>query len=415
MSRPIPLQLRLCMFLNYCAYAVLLNSVGVAVLQAQRCFGVSLVEAGSLAIFKGAGILSGALVAGTFLKRIGYKRAMLAALAASALALVAVPFFANFAALKWVFLITGLCYGVMKVTLYSTVGLLAPDKQEHGSLLAFVESFYKIGSLLTFVVFAAFTDNADPRSTSWAQAYTLLAGVMLVAFFLLWPTALDESSVQDAPGRPWLEPLLDLLRLAATPVAATLGVLVFASIVSEHGFINWLPTFNHRVLGLTPSLGIQLAGLYAVCAIVGRVGVGFVLRCVAWFPVLVTCVIGAGVTLVAGLLAASGVEHGVVEHWHAAPLATFLLPLAGLFVGPVWPLIHSAALTSLPVARQNTLASLSVVFSSTSGAIGTPLLGLIFARFGGVAALGALLFPVALLAIGGVALRRVTSRGTPPS
>ncbi|HLP24609.1 MAG TPA: MFS transporter, partial [Acidobacteriota bacterium] len=242
MSRPVPLQLRLCMFLNYCAYAIQLNSVGIAVLQVQRSFGVSVVEASTLALYKGGGILTGALIAGTFLKRIGYKRAMLAALAASTLALAAVPLFVSFTAVKLVFLVTGVSYGLMKVALYSTIGLLAPDKKAHASLLSFVESFYKIGSLLTFVVFAAFTNNADPHSTSWSFAYSLLAGLMAVAFALLWPTPLDESSVREEPGRPFYLPLLEMLRLAAMPVAVTLGFLVFACIVTEHGFINWLPT-----------------------------------------------------------------------------------------------------------------------------------------------------------------------------
>ncbi len=409
MSRPVPLQLRLCMFLNYCAYAIQLNSVGIAVLQAQRSFGVSVVEASTLALYKGGGILGGALLAGAFLKRIGYKRAMLAALAASTLALVAVPLFVSFATVKLVFLVTGVSYGLMKVALYSTIGLLAPDKKAHASLLSFVESFYKIGSLLTFVVFAAFTNNADPRSTSWAFAYSLLAALMALAFALLLPTPLDESSVREEPGRPWHLPLLEMLRLAAMPVALTLGFLVFACIVTEHGFINWLPTFNAKVMGLVPSLGIQLAGLYAIFAIIGRVSVGFVLRRVAWFPVLVGCVVGAALALGTGLVAASAAAVTAdVADWRVVPAAVWLLPLTGLFVGPIWPLIHSAALTSLPVARHNTLASLSVVFSSTSGAIGTPLLGLVFARFGGIAALAALFGPLAIMAVGGVALRRVT-------
>ncbi|MBX3736452.1 MAG: MFS transporter [Candidatus Didemnitutus sp.] len=409
MFRPVPLQLRLCMFLNYCAYAVQLNSVGIAVLQVQRSFDVSVVAASTLALYKGGGILAGALLAGAFLKRIGYRRAMLLALAASALALVAVPLFVSFTAVKLVFLVTGVSYGLMKVALYSTIGLLAPDKQAHASLLSFVESFYKIGSLLTFVVFAAFTNNADPHSTSWSYAYSLLALVMAVAFALLWRTPLDESAVREAPGRPLHLPLWEMLQLAAMPVAVTLGFLVFACIVTEHGFINWLPTFNAKVMGLVPSLGIQLAGLYAVCAIAGRVSVGFVLRRVAWFPVLIWCVVGAVAVLAVGLAAAGGTDVAKdVSDWRLVPVAVWLLPLAGLFVGPVWPLIHSAALTSLPVARHNTLASLSVVFSSTSGAIGTPLLGVVFAHFGGIAALAALFVPLAIMVVGGLALRRIT-------
>ena len=407
MSAPAPLQLRLCMFLNYCAYAIQLNSVGIAVLQTQRSFGVSLVEASTLAFYKGLGILGGALIAGSFLKRIGYKRAMLIALGASAAVLVAVPLFVSFTAVKVVFLVTGLSYGLMKVALYSTVGLISPGKKEHASLLSFVESFYKIGSLLTFVMFAAFTNNEDPHSTSWSYAYSVLAVLMLAAFFLLYPTPLDESSVREDPAKPLYLPILEMVRLAITPVAITLGFLVFACIVTEHGFINWLPTFNHKVMGLVPSLGIQLAGLYAVCAIIGRVSVGFVLRRVAWFPVLVACLAGATVVLIVGLLAVRSVPLAAIADWREAPLAVFLLPVTGLFIGPIWPVMHSAALTSLPVARHNTLASLSVVFSSTSGAIGTPLLGVVFQHYGGVAALAALLGPLAIMAVGVVALRRV--------
>lgn len=407
MSAHAPLQLKLCMFLNYCAYAIQLNSVGIAVLQTQRSFGVTLVEASTLAFYKGLGILIGALVAGSFLKRIGYKRAMLIALGASAAVLIAVPLFVSFPAVKIVFLVTGVCYGLMKVALYSTIGLISPGKREHASLLSFVESFYKIGSLLTFVVFAAFTDNGDPLSTSWSYAYSLLAGVMLVAFFLLYPTPLDESSVREDPAKPLYLPILELVRLAITPVAITLGFLVFACIVTEHGFINWLPTFNNKVMGLVPSLGIQLAGLYAVFAIIGRVGVAYVLRRVAWFPVLLFCIVGATVVLLAGLAAGQSASIAVVAHWREAPLAVFLLPLTGLFVGPIWPVMHSAALTSLPVTRHSTLASLSVVFSSTSGAIGTPLLGVVFQLYGGLAALAALLIPLLILAVGVVVLRRV--------
>ncbi|RXK53674.1 MFS transporter [Oleiharenicola lentus] len=408
MSAPAaPLQLRLCMFLNYCAYAIQLNSVGIAVLQTQRSFGVSLVEASTLAFYKGLGILSGALIAGSFLKRIGYKRAMLIALAASALVLVAVPVFVSFTAVKAVFLVTGLSYGLMKVALYSTIGLISPGKKEHASLLSFVESFYKIGSLLTFIVFAAFTNNNDPHSTSWSYAYTLLAGLMAVAFVLLVSTPLDESSVREDSAKPLYLPFLEMARLAITPVAVTLAFLVFAAIVTEHGFINWLPTFNTKVMGLVPTLGIQLAGLYAIFAIIGRVGVGFVLKRVAWFPVLVACIAGAAGVLVLGLLAARGVVLSAVADWREVPLAVWLLPLTGLFVGPIWPVMHSAALTTLPAARHNTLASLSVVFSSTSGAVGTPLLGVVFHHYGGLVALAALLVPLAILAMGIVVLRRV--------
>jgi fucose permease len=198
-----------------------------------------------------------------------------------------------------------------------------------------------------------------------------------------------------------------MLRLAVMPVAITLAFLVFSAIVIEHGFINLLPTFNNQVMGLLPKLGIQLAALYAIFSIIGRMSVGFLLRRISWFPIMVACIVATIIVLIAGLMAARGPMPINDGKWSHAPLATLLLCLTGLFVGPIWPVIHSAALTTLPVSRHNTLASLSVVFSSISGAIGTPLLGMMFFRYGGVAAFTTLLIPLLILIGGIISLRQI--------
>src|SRR5258705_2081139 len=109
----------------------------------------------------------------------------------------------------------------MKVALYSTVGLIAATRTEHASLLTYVEACYKIGGLLTFVVFAAFIDNARPESTSWANAYLVLALLMAVAFGLLFTTKLDESQVRADASQPIFLSFLEMLRLAVTPMVIT--------------------------------------------------------------------------------------------------------------------------------------------------------------------------------------------------
>lgn len=396
------------MFLNYCAYAIQLSSVGVAVLQVQRSFGVSMIAASALAVYKGLGILFGALVAGAFVKRIGYRRAMLIALGASALVLALLPALASFVAVKVAFLVTGMSYGLMKVALYSTVGLIAPTRQEHASLLTYVEACYKIGGLLTFVVFAAFTDNARPESTSWINAYLVLALLMAAAFALLLTTKLDESRVREEAGQPVLLSFLDMLRLAVTPMVITLGFLVISCVVTEQGIMNWLPSINTTVLHLAPSMGIQLAGINAAWLIAGRLCTGFVLHRVSWYPVLMTCVLGTAAVLLIALFCQGEPPVATITRWSDAPLTAWLLPVTGFFIGPIFPVIHSAALMSLPVARHSTLASLSVVFSSSAGAIGTALLGVVFQYYGGVAALYTLLIPLAVMLAGFHVLRRVT-------
>lgn len=400
------------MFLNYCAYSIQLSSVGIAVLQVQRSFGISLVTASTLALYKGLGIFLGAVVVGSFVKRIGYRNAMLIALGTSGVVLGLVPLVVSFDMMKVVFLVTGMCYGLIKVAMYSTIGLVSPDCKSHASLLSFVEAFYKVGSLLTFVVFAAFTDDTHPESTSWANAYYVLAALMLTALGLLFATKIDERAVRDAEPKPLFQPFVEMARLATTSIALTLGMLVVATVVTEHGFMNWLPTFNTKVLNLTTSLSIQLAGFYAAWSIAGRISIGFIARRVHWFPVITGCVFGAATVLIVALLLKGDMPAEPVSDWRKAPLTVLLLTVAGLFVAPIFPMMHSAALTSLPVARHSTLASISVLCSSIAGAFGTPLIGLIFQKYGGVVALSSLLVPITVLLVGIVAMRRITQART---
>lgn len=409
MMRPPPhLQLRLCLFLNYCAYSLQLSSVGIAVLQVQRNFGLSVATASTLAVYKGFGILLGAVGLGSFVKRIGHRRAMLIGLGGSALVLALVPLMVSFTMIKVVFFVTGLGYGLVKVAMYSTIGLISPTKQAHANLLGLVEGFYKVGSLLTFLVFAAFTDDLNPASTSWANGYVVLAALMLVAFGLLLATKLDESELREDGSKPALVPLIEMARLAATPLAITLATLVLATVGTEFGFMNFLPSFNNQVMNLTPALGIKLAGLFSLWSVVGRFAAAFVVRRVEWFKVLGVCVVGTATLLVVGLLLKGSTPQGTITDWRDVPLTVHLLALVGIFVAPIFPLIHTAALTSLPVARHSTLASISVLCSSMAGAFGTPLVGLVFQYYGGFTALYSLLVPIAVILAGITVLRRIT-------
>ena len=65
------------MYLNYFVFAILLNSVGIVILKAQRNYGVDELEASILEAFKDLPIAIVSFLVASFLPRIGYKRAML--------------------------------------------------------------------------------------------------------------------------------------------------------------------------------------------------------------------------------------------------------------------------------------------------------------------------------------------------
>ena len=73
--------IKLSLYVNYFVFAILLNSVGIVILKSIHRYGVREVEASVLEAYKDLPIAIVSFMVASFLPRIGYKRAMLAALA----------------------------------------------------------------------------------------------------------------------------------------------------------------------------------------------------------------------------------------------------------------------------------------------------------------------------------------------
>ena len=73
--------IKLSLFINYFIFAILLNSVGTVIFQVQNSYGVSESSASVLEAFKDLSIAVTSFQVASFIARIGYKRAMLLALA----------------------------------------------------------------------------------------------------------------------------------------------------------------------------------------------------------------------------------------------------------------------------------------------------------------------------------------------
>jgi fucose permease len=53
------------------------------------------------------------------------------------------------------------------------------------------------------------------------------------------------------------------------------------------------------------------------------------------------------------------------------PLIGFAFPLVGLFIAPIYPLLNSVVLSSLPQKLHSSMTGLIVVFSALGGTIGS--------------------------------------------
>lgn len=130
---------------------MLLNSVGTVILQVQNNFGITKGAASVLEGFKDIPIAIASFLIASYVVRIGYKKTMLIALALVTIMCLIIPSVSTFWMTKVLFATIGVSFALIKVSVFSTLGLVTKDKKEHLSLMNFLESFFMIGVLAGYL------------------------------------------------------------------------------------------------------------------------------------------------------------------------------------------------------------------------------------------------------------------------
>ena len=159
--------IKLSLFINYFVFAILLNSVGTVILQVRNSYGVSESSASMLEAFKDLPIAITSFLVASFITRIGYKRSMLVALALIICACLAMSQLPYFWMAKLLFATIGICFALIKVSVFATLGVITNSRNQHVSWMNFLESFFMIGVLSGYFVFSAFIDDSNPGDVGW--------------------------------------------------------------------------------------------------------------------------------------------------------------------------------------------------------------------------------------------------------
>jgi len=403
-------QIKTSLFLNYFVFAILLNSVGTVILQVQNNFGVTEGAASVLEAFKDLSIAAVSFLISSYITRIGYKNAMLIALGFVTLACLVMPSMPSFWATKLLFAAVGSGFALIKMSVYSTIGLVTRDKQEHISLMNFIESFFMVGILTGYFIFSYFVDDNNPQSTAWLQVYYWLGGISLAAFLLLLLAPLDESSIKPEGNASMVQDFGKMFRLMVMPLVLIFVLCAFFYVLIEQSIMSWLPTYNQKVLALPAALSIQMASILAGSTALGRFLAGILMKKLNWYWVLTTCLLLAGVLVVTAVPLAKGSTGQAVTGWGDAPLAAFVFPMIGLLIAPVYPAINSLILSALPVKKHGLMSGLIIIFSALGGTTGSIVTGNIFQRFGGQSAFYFSLVPIGILIVGLFFFRRLVER-----
>lgn len=400
------LGIKISLYLNYFVFAILLNSVGIVILKSQKNYGVDEVQASILEAFKDMPIAIVSFFIASFLPRIGYKKAMLTGLALVTLACISMYFGNSFGNAKILFATVGVSFALIKVSVYSLIGTVTESQKEHNALMSSIEGVFMIGIALAYFLFPAFNDESNPDS--WLNVYWFLAGLALLSFLFLFFTKFEETKV--TAGANFTDDFLQMFKLIAKTLTVVFVISVFLFVMIEQGILSWLPTFNTKVLHLPENISIMMASILAISLAIGRLVAGIVTKKINWIWVLSFCVVAAMLIVYFVLPNVVGLEVKNINSLSDIPLIGFAFPLIGLFIAPIYPLLNSIVLSSLPKNLQSSMTGLIVIFSALGGTLGSRITGWLFKNEGPEKAFYFTLIPMFLLLISFFILKKITSK-----
>ena len=400
--------IKLSLYVNYFVFAILLNSVGIVILKSINRYQVGEVEASVLEAYKDLPIAIVSFLIASFLPRIGYKKAMLAALSLVSFACIYMIFGNSFFAAKVLFGCVGAAFALIKVSVYASIGLLTNNENEHSNLMSNIEGVFMFGIALAYFLFPAFNTPSNPDA--WLNVYWVLAGLSGLSFLLLLQAPFNEGD--EIPGADLIDDFKQTFALIARLLVVVFVLAAFLFVMVEQGIMTWLPTFNKEVLVLSENVSIMMASIFAISLGVGRLIAGYLTNYFSWFSVTTGCIFLA--ILMVLFVLPKTVEIGVVSagtnRLEDVPILAYAFPLVGLFISPIYPLLNSAVLSALPKKLHSPMVGLIIIFSALGGTLGSRAMGYLFAGIGPAQGFYYTLIPISTLFLALIILRRLTSK-----
>lgn len=387
------LKIKVSLFLNYFVFAILLNSVGILIQKSINSYKVDELTASSLEAFKDISIAVVSFLIGSFLPRLGYKKGMLIALVLVFAGCLGMYWGNSFNSVRILFACVGISFAIVKVSVYSLIGLITNTDKEHKSLLSSIESFFMIGIAAGFVAFPFFYSDTNPDA--WLRIYLVLAGLIALSFFVLLFS--DFKIKYEVPGTSIKSDFLEMIKLIKRPLVLVFAVAAFMYVMTEQGIMSWLPTFNQKVLHLPEKASIYMAVILMLSIALGRYISSLLVKKLSWFTLLAFSLIGAALMVLFILPQTQHLAPGEIKSLKDVPVIAYVFPLIGFFLAPIYPLINSFVLSATEKMFHSPMASLLVFFSAIGGTLGSRLMGYLFKNIGGQKAFYFSLIPMAIL------------------
>ena len=400
-------SIKLSIYLNYFVFAILLNSVGIVIAKSINVYGVVESDASLLEAFKDLPIAFVSFLVASFLPRFGYKRAMLVALVIVFFGCLGMYYGNTFNTAKVLFLTVGVSFALIKLSVYSLIGVVTDTPKEHSSLMSSVEGFFMVGIASAYFLFPAFYSDTDPDA--WLQVYPVLCVIIALSFVLLLFSKINIPI--ETSGKSVIDDIKSSAGLLVMPLVLVFIFSAFFFVMIEQGIMTWLPRFNEKIFSFSEVLSVQMASILAISLALGRFISGWVSKSIAWEKIVIVCSI-ISVVILLSVLPQLKIEGNavVLNGLGDVPLLGFILPLIGLFIAPIYPLLNSTVLSHLPKRLHSPMSGLIIIFSALGGTLGSRIVGTLFEHIGGVNAFYFLIIPIALLVVSVLIIKRLIKK-----
>jgi MFS transporter, FHS family, glucose/mannose:H+ symporter len=400
-------RIKLSLYINYFVFAILLNSVGIVIAKSIKVYGVDEKQASILEAFKDLPIAIVSFFIASFLPRFGYKKAMQTALLIVFFGCIGMYFGNSFWSAKLMFLSVGVSFALIKLSVYSLVGVVTETPRQHSALMSSIEGFFMVGIASAYFLFPAF--YSDANQNAWLNVYILLAGLVILSFLFLSFSGISIQS--ETAGSNWKEDMKASMRLVIIPLVLVFIFSAFFFVMIEQGIMTWLPRFNEKIFSFSEKLSVQMASILAISLAIGRFLAGWLSKKISWSVIVISCALLAVVLLLAILPQLKPGDHIVVlSSLSDVPMLGFVLPLIGLFIAPIYPLLNSTVLSHLPKSLHSPMSGLIIIFSALGGTLGSRIIGILFKNIGGVKAFYFLIIPIILLIVSVLIIQRMIKK-----
>lgn len=382
-------------FLSFFVFAILINSVGIVLLKAQKIYGIDPLTVSNIELYKEIPITILSFFAVYAICKLGHWITMIFSLGLISFALFGLYIGNSFSWLLFLFVATGISFVLVKISIYTLVGRITSSKKQHARLLMLLEAIFMFGIAVMYFVFPLF--NSNKKESSWLDSFLVIGILTTIMFVMLLfkrkAFTLRECHIDfGTDGKK-------VFRMMLKPVVVVFLISSFFFVSIEQGIMTWLPSFHDMGIKLDENVAIMASSVFTLLIALGRYFNTFLLRFFNPFYILFVAIIATELLIYYGLPITLQTDVSNVHSFGNIPLRFFAFSLVGFFIAPIYPLLNSIVLSATPKIYHSPMTGMILVSSALGGVFGARFMGFLTKDAGVLHAFEQMIIPVTLLLI----------------